>query len=85
MQDSEEIKNLSLRKYLVKANKDHVAHLTLVLKSILSKNSNYKMEDLENKIVELLNQAEKELSKEEFESLAESIIDYIDQIARRIN
>jgi len=40
------------------------------------------MEELENKIIETLNEADKVLTKSEFESLAESIIDYIDQIAR---
>ena len=39
-------------------------------------------EELENKIIDLLNESDIELNKEEFESLAESIIDYIDQIAR---
>ena len=40
------------------------------------------MEELENKIVELLNEADKTLNKDEFESLAESIIDYIDELAQ---
>ncbi len=40
------------------------------------------MEEIENKIIELLNEADEKLSKMEFESLAESIIDYIDKIAR---
>jgi len=40
------------------------------------------MEDLESKIVELLNEADKTLTKNEFETLAESIIDYIDELAR---
>ena len=40
------------------------------------------MEELENKIVELLNEADKNLNKDEFESLAESIIDYIDELVR---
>ena len=40
------------------------------------------MEDLENKIVELLNEADETLTKDEFKILAESIIDYIDELAR---
>ncbi len=40
------------------------------------------MEELENKIIEILNEADSKLSKSEFESLSESIIDYIDQIGR---
>jgi len=40
------------------------------------------MEELENKLIEILNEADSKLSKSEFESLAESIIDYIDQIGR---
>jgi len=40
------------------------------------------MEELENKIIETLNEADKVLTKSEFERLAESIIYYIDQIAR---
>jgi hypothetical protein len=40
------------------------------------------MEELENKIVETLNEANLTLSKNEFEILAESIINYIDEIAR---
>lgn len=40
------------------------------------------MEELENNIVKLLNQADNELTKEEFNMLAESIIDYIDEISR---
>ena len=40
------------------------------------------MEDLESKIVELLNEADETLTKDEFETLAESIIDYIDELAR---
>ena len=40
------------------------------------------MQEIENKIIELLNEADETLSKEEFASLSESIIDYIDEIAR---
>ena len=40
------------------------------------------MEELENKLIEILNEADEVLTKSEFESLAESIIDYIDQIGR---
>jgi hypothetical protein len=40
------------------------------------------MEDLESKIVELLNEADETLTKDEFKTLAESIIDYIDELAR---
>lgn len=40
------------------------------------------MEEIENQIIALLNEADKNLSKKEFESLSESIIDYIDEIAR---
>lgn len=40
------------------------------------------MEEIENQIIESLNEADMKLSKKEFESLAESIIDYIDEIAR---
>ena len=47
-----------------------------------SYNTTKNMEELENKIIETLNEADKVLTKSEFESLAESIIDYIDQIAR---
>ncbi len=39
-------------------------------------------EDIENKIIEALNEADIKLDKKEFEQLASSIIDYIDEIAR---
>ena len=42
-----------------------------------------KTEVIENEIIALLNKAEIDLNRSEFESLAESIIDYIDEIARR--
>lgn len=40
------------------------------------------MEEIEGKMIDLLNDANEKLSKKEFESLSESIIDYIDEIAR---
>jgi len=42
-----------------------------------------KTEVIENEIIDLLNKAEIDLNRSEFGSLAESIIDYIDEIARR--
>jgi len=42
-----------------------------------------KTEIIENEIIALLNQGEIDLNRDEFGSLAESIIDYIDEIARR--
>jgi hypothetical protein len=41
-----------------------------------------KTEVIENEIITLLNKAEIDLNRSEFGSLAESIIDYIDEIAR---
>ena len=41
-----------------------------------------KTEVIENEIIALLNKAEIDLNRFEFESLAESIIYYIDEIAR---
>ena len=41
-----------------------------------------KTEAIENQIITLLNKAEIDLNRSEFESLAESIIDYIDEIGR---
>jgi hypothetical protein len=38
--------------------------------------------DIENKIITLLNEAGSKMNQQEFSSLAESIIDYIDEIAR---
>ena len=40
------------------------------------------MEILETKIIQLLNEADNKLTKEEFASLAESLMDYIDEISR---
>jgi len=42
-----------------------------------------KTQIIENEIITLLNKAEIDLNRSELESLAESIIDYIDEIARR--
>ena len=42
-----------------------------------------KTEAIENEIITLLNKAEIDLNRDEFASLAESIIYYIDEIARR--
>ena len=39
-------------------------------------------EELENRIIEILNEADKTLNEEEFNQIAESIIDYIDEIGR---
>lgn len=44
--------------------------------------SNSHMTQLEDKIIELLDEAGEKLSKNDFEILAESIMDYIDEIAR---
>ena len=41
-----------------------------------------KTEVIENEIITLLNKAEIDLNRDEFGSLSESIIDYIDEIAR---
>lgn len=38
---------------------------------------------IENEIIALLNRAEIDLNRSEFESLAESIIDYIDEIEKK--
>ncbi len=39
-----------------------------------------KAEEIENKIIELLNEANEHLNEEEFDSLGSSVIDYIDEI-----
>jgi uncharacterized Zn finger protein len=39
-------------------------------------------EEIENKIIEALNEADDKLSLKEFRQLAESLIDYIDDIER---
>ncbi len=41
-----------------------------------------KKEEIEDKIIQYLNDADANLSKIEFNMLAESIIDYIDEIGR---
>jgi hypothetical protein len=38
--------------------------------------------DIENKIITLLNEADSKMNQQEFSALAESVIDYIDEIAR---
>ncbi len=43
------------------------------------------MEDIENIIIEALNDADDKLSKSDFERLAESVINYIDEISRSKN
>lgn len=43
------------------------------------------MEDIENTIIEALNDADDKLSKADFERLAESVINYIDEISRSKN
>lgn len=43
-----------------------------------------RMEEIENKIIELLNSSCSELTKDEFNRLAESIISYIDEIGRYV-
>ena len=40
------------------------------------------MEEIENKIIIALNEADDKLTKEEFDQLSESVISYIDEIAR---
>jgi hypothetical protein len=40
------------------------------------------MQEIEDKIIELLNEADETLTAKEFSSLAESIIDYIDDISK---
>jgi len=39
-------------------------------------------EEIENRIIRILNFADEFLTKREFDSMAESIIDYIDEISR---
>jgi hypothetical protein len=45
-------------------------------------NQNSMKQQLEDKIIDLLDEAGEKLSKDDFEMLAESIVDYIDEIAR---
>ena len=40
------------------------------------------MEEIHDKIIEALNEADEKLTATEFSQLAESIIDYIDEISR---
>ncbi len=40
------------------------------------------LETIENKIIESLNEADDKLDADDFSRLAESIIDYIDEISR---
>ncbi len=40
------------------------------------------LETMENKIIECLNEADSKLDADDFSRLAESIIDYIDEIGR---
>lgn len=52
----------------------------------MSKISNMsKLDEIENKIIVNLNDADNNLTKNEFEKLSESIISYIDEIGRRKN
>ena len=45
-------------------------------------NTQEQMKQLEDKIIDLLDEAGEKLSKDDFEMLTESIVDYIDEIAR---
>jgi hypothetical protein len=45
-------------------------------------NTQEQMKQLEDKIIDLLDEAGEKLSKDDFGILAESIIDYIDDISR---
>ena len=47
-----------------------------------SNNQEPMKQQLEDKIIDLLDEAGEKLSKDDFEMLAESIVDYIDEIAR---
>lgn len=47
----------------------------------IAKTNNH-MEEIQNKIIEALNEADEKLTATEFSQLAQSIIDYIDEIAR---
>jgi hypothetical protein len=53
----------------------------LNVSDVSDSNSN-NLEIIENKIVELLNEADNKLDSEDFHRLSESIIDYIDEIGR---
>jgi hypothetical protein len=45
-------------------------------------NQNSMKQQLEDKIIDLLDEAGEKLSKDDFDVLTESIVDYIDEIAR---
>jgi hypothetical protein len=45
-------------------------------------NNSTDLETIENKIIECLNEANDKLDSDDFSRLSESIIDYIDEIAR---
>lgn len=61
---------------------DKIIELTIVDKKEITMETPNKTEQIENEIIALLNKAEIDLNRSEFESLAESIIDYIDEIGR---
>jgi len=62
------------------------ADLTRIVKRVIEEQPEEVGDDisnkLENKIIKLLNEADEKLNKREFKSLAESVIDYIDEISR---
>jgi methionyl-tRNA synthetase len=62
------------------------ADLTRIIKRVIEEQPEEVDENisnkLENKIIKLLNEADEKLNKREFKSLAESVIDYIDEISR---
>ena len=50
--------------------------------SDVSESNSIDLETIENKIIECLNEADNKLDADDFNRLAESIIDYIDEISR---
>ncbi len=50
--------------------------------SDVSDSNSTDLETIENKIIECLNEADDKLNADDFSRLAESIIDYIDEIGR---
>jgi hypothetical protein len=50
--------------------------------SDVSESNSTDLETIENKIIECLNDADDKLNADDFSRLAESIIDYIDEIGR---
>jgi hypothetical protein len=50
--------------------------------SDVSESNSTDLETIENKIIECLNEADDKLNADDFSRLAESIIDYIDEIGR---